>query len=194
MAFSGSSLQMLSVGSPSGPRIFSYSTSDTMATATAADYFVQEPQPLRAGDVILIKASNGEEFRRVLTASISAATVGDAQGGVWVQATVTGLGTPGTVGWAMSPIAGTIIGYRFLTTTAVDGDNVLNLEVGGTNCTGSLTIASSGSAAGVVVPAADSAPTAVTAGGTVTKGQAIKIESDGGGTTGAGVVFILIRP
>jgi len=194
MAFSASTLTMLSAGSPTTPRIFSYSTSDTMATATAADYFVQEPQPLRAGDVVYIKASNGAEFRRVLTASTSAATVGGSQGPVWVQATVTGLGTPGTVGWALSPIAGTILGYRFLTTTAVDGDNILNLEVGGTNCTGSLTIASSGSAAGVVVPAADSAPTAVSAGGTVTQGQAIKIESDGGGTTGAGVVFILIQP
>lgn len=194
MAFTPSTLKMLSVGSPAGPRLFSYSTSDSLATATASAYFVQTPQPLRADDVVYIKASDASEYRRVLTASTSVSTVADAQGPVWVQASVSGLGTPGTVGWALSPIAGTIVGYRFLTTTAVDGDNILNLEVGGSNCTGSLTIASSGSAAGAVVPAAGSAATAVTAGGTVTKGQAIKVESDGGGTVGAGVVFIQIQP
>lgn len=194
MAFSASSLTIMSSGSPSTPRTFSYTTTDTMATATAANYFVAVPQPLREADVVYIKAADGAEFRRVLTASTTAATVGAAQGPIWVQATVSGLGTPGTVGWALAPIAGTILAYRFVTTTAVDGDNILNLEVGGTNCTGSLTIPVSGSAAGVVVPAAGSAPTAVSAGGTVTLGAAIKVESDGGGTVGAGVVFIMIQP
>jgi len=188
MAFSASSLQMLSVGSPSGPRIFSYSTSDSMATATAADYFVQEPQPLRAADVVLIKASDGEEFRRVLTASSSAATVGGSGGPVWVQAACTGYGTAGTVGYAVAPIAGTITKFKHVLTTVVDADVVLNLDVGGTNCTGSATIASSGVAVGDVDAAT------VSAGGTVAEGALIKVESDGGGTAGAGVVFIQIQP
>ena len=192
MALTKATLARVSNSAPSLPALWVYSTSDTIAALQVANYWAMGPQVLTAGDIIFAKCGNGTAEFSVTSASTTASVVEQTMS-VWVQATVTGLGTPGTVGWALAPIAGTIVGMRFLTTTAIDGDNTINLEVGGTNCTGSMVVPASGSAAGVVFPAADSVATPITAGGTVTAGQAIKVESDGGGTVGAGVVFIHIQ-
>lgn len=191
MAFSISGLQQVSVGSSSLPSIWTYSTSDTAATVIAANYWGGAPASLKAGDIIHAKCANGFQSLAVSAIDVAAGTstvgvIGD--GGVWVQINCSGYGTPGVVGYGLAPIAGTIREFFHVLTTVVDADVVLNLDVGGTNCTGSATIA----VAGVAVGDIDSAT--VSANGAVTKGALIRVESDGGGTAGAGVVYVLIRP
>lgn len=191
MAFSNSSLAQVSVGAPSLPKQWVYKTTDALATVVAADYFGAAPAALVADDLIEVKCSEGSATLRVtahdaaaLTSTVK--TVGNA--GVWVDIHCSGYGTAGAVGYGVAPIAGTITKWKHILTTVVDADVVLNIDIGGTNATGSITIASAGVAVGDI----DSAN--VTAGGAVTENALIKVESDGGGTAGAGRAMVLIVP
>ncbi len=185
-AFSASTLVKASpVGVANAPAVFTYATSDTAATVEAANYF--QSASLRAGDLIVANTGSGSLLLKVIAATASTSTV-EGVGGTWVCASGTGYGTPGAVARIASPITGKITEFYHTLTTVVDGDNVLNLDVGGTNATGSATIAVSGVAVGDV----DSAT--VTANNSVTAGALITVETDGGGTAGAGTACIHLVP
>lgn len=71
---------------------------------------------------------------------------------------------------------------------AVDGDNILTAKIAGTAITGgSVTHAASGSAAGEIKSAVP------TAANSVKRGQALSIDTDGGGTAGQCRVTFLIE-
>ena len=107
-----------------------------------------------------------------------------------VHCRITDISTAGSY-WVVAPHAGDIAVYYTVIDGAITtGDAVITLEIGGTLVTGSsLTIANSGSAAGIV----DSATP--TAANTVTAGQAIEVITDGGSTNtvAADVAIVITR-
>jgi hypothetical protein len=196
VALTTDTLSQASAGMPGVcPRLWTYATADTTAAVLVANYWAYTGQKLAAGDLIDCYCVDGWTRIGVSAATATTSTVVNVGGegslsDIVVQASCTGLQTAGAVGYALSPVAGTIVSWDFLTTVVVDtADAVLNLDVAGANATGSITVAVSDTAVGIT----DSAT--VTAGGAVTAGQAIKVESDGGpGSTGSGVAYIRIRP
>jgi hypothetical protein len=185
-AFSSATLVKASPeGVANAPAIFTYQTSDTAATVEAANYF--QSASLGAGDLIVANTGSGSLLLRVLAATASTSTT-EGVGGTWVCADGAGYGTTGGVARIASPIAGKVTEFYHTLTTVVDADVALNLDVGGTNMTGSATVAASGVAVGDV----DSA--AVPASNPATAGSLITVESDGGGTAGAGTTCIHIVP
>ena len=90
--------------------------------------------------------------------------------------------------WVVSPIAGTIGKiYTVIDGAVTVGDATVTFEIGGVAVTGgSITIAHSGSAAGVVDECT------CTAANTVAAGGAIEIITDGGSTDAAKAVVILV--
>jgi len=195
MALNTTNLSPASVGSSVLPTVWNYKTTDNVTDLDVADYWGASLAQMKAGDFVLARCADGGALVCVTALDLDAATstasiVGSGGNGgqVWVQAACSGYGTAGAVGYALAPVAGTITKWKHVLTTVVDADVVLNIDIGGSNATGSITIASSGVAVG------DTDSATVSAGGTVTEGQLIKVESDGGGTAGAGVVFILIQP
>lgn len=187
-AFSNSYLVRASTSPGTTPRVWTYaSTGEALSTILAANYFAATPQRLTAGDMLYVRGSDGEALVTVTSASTSASVV-EELGGTWACADGTGYGTAGAVAYIAAPITGKIVKLQHVLTTVVDADVVLNVDVGGTNATGSATIASSGVAVGDV----DSAT--VSASNSVTAGALIKVESDGGGTAGAGTSCVKIVP
>jgi hypothetical protein len=59
MAFTQDTFAPVGANSTDAPAIYSYSTSDTIATITAAGYFVDKQFQLEEGDIILCSTSNG---------------------------------------------------------------------------------------------------------------------------------------
>mgnify|MGYP003134312780 FL=1 len=93
--------------------------------------------------------------------------------------------------WVVTPVAGTISKiYSVISGAITSGAAVLTAEIGGTAVTnGVLTVAVSGSAAGIVDSATPSAAN------TVTAGSAIEIVTDGGSTnTVSAVITFEITP
>jgi len=87
--------------------------------------------------------------------------------------------------WVVTPIAGTISKiYSVISGAITSGAAVLTAEIGGTAVTnGVLTVAVSGSAAGIIDVATP------TANNTVTAGSAIEIATDGGSTNSVSAVI-----
>jgi len=194
MAFTRATIYPVSNGAPDLPKLFMYETADNITDVDAADYWAMEPQILSAGDIIKCKCADGFVELGVTSASATASVVaaigsGGNGGQVWVSAACTGYQTAGAVGYAVAPVAGTILKWKHVTTVVTDtADAILNIDIGGSNATGSLTI-DKDDAVGQVEEVD------ISAGGTVTAGQLIKIESDGGSnSTGSGTVYILIQP
>lgn len=90
--------------------------------------------------------------------------------------------------WVASPIAGTVTGiYSVIDTAITVADATITPRIGGTAMTdGGITIAYSGSAAGDVDSSTPSANNSVSA------GQAIQIETDGGSTDTSKAVFTIV--
>ena len=88
------------------------------------------------------------------------------------------IGTPKTR-YVVCPCDGKVMQIFSVLDATVDGDNVLTAKIAGTAITGgTITHLASGSAAGEVKACTP------TAANTVLKGQALSIDTDGGGTTG----------
>ena len=120
---------------------------------------------------------------------VPAGVDGNGLAEVVLNVRITDISTASSV-WVVSPYAGTVVGIQ----TVIDGaiitvDAVLDPQIGGTSITGGgITIAFSGSAAGIVDTATPSALN------TVTANQAIEIATDGGSTnTVSANVSIVIR-
>jgi hypothetical protein len=104
-----------------------------------------------------------------------------------VEVLVEALGTAKTR-YVVSPVEGKVKQIFSVLDVVVDGDNLLTAKIGGTAITGgTMTHASSGSAAGEVKSCVP------TAANTVLKGQSLSIDTDGGGTTGQARVTFLIE-
>lgn len=100
---------------------------------------------------------------------------------------VEALGTAKTR-YVVCPVAGEVVQIFSVLDVTVDGDNLLTAKIDGTAITGgTMTHASSGSAAGEVKQCTP------TAANSVLKGQALSIDTDGGGTTGQARVTFLIE-
>lgn len=91
--------------------------------------------------------------------------------------------------FVVSPVDGEVTQIFSVLDTAVDGDNLLTAKIAGTAITGgTMTHAASGSAAGEVKQCTP------TAANTVLRGQALSIDTDGGGTVGqARVTFVIAQ-
>ena len=145
-----------------------------------------------------VNIADGErhEPKGAATASDNKSYVSDgAQSGAWefptqvLQTTIDDISSSQSV-LAVSPFAGEIIDWWTVIDGAIVTDDAdLTLEIGGTLVVGSeLTIAFTGSAAGIVDGAS---PTSAR---TVTAGQAIEVITDGGSTNVIKAqVFILVR-
>jgi hypothetical protein len=201
MAFTAATLALASVGKHGSPNIWTYvHATDTVANAVAANYWAPGSgysQRLTAKDVIVAQMANGTAIISVTAAAATTSTVAQIVGTVSGAVTApiyvgpivcTGYGTAGRVGSFIAPVAGTMLSWRHITDTVVTADNVLNLDLAGTNATGSVTVALSDTAVDII----DSAT--ITAGGVVTAGQLVTVESDGAGDTGAGRIWVLIQP
>lgn len=178
------------------PRLFLAESVDDIADVDAADYW-GECKRLRVGDTIICSCADGNVILTVdaidhdaETSTVTAIGSGGTGGQVWVgPVACTDLQTAGTVGTFVAPIAGTITKWKWITDTVTDtNDAILNLDIGGTNATGSITVDKDDS-----VNQIEEAN--VTADGAVTAGALVLIESDGGpATTGAGRAWVLIQP
>lgn len=105
---------------------------------------------------------------------------------VAVTVLVEALGTAKTR-YVVCPVEGKVVQVFSALDVAVDGDNVLTFAIAGTAITGgTVTHASSGSAAGEVKSCVP------TAANTVLKGQALSAATDGGGNAGQARVTFLI--
>ena len=199
MALDTTKLQQASVGNSPSPTIWTYITAtDAAGDVDASDYWGTAPAAMKVGDVIKCYCSDGfvelgvtAISQAAATSTVSAIGSGGSSGAVWIgPVRCTVLETAGTAGNFVAPITGNIDKWYTVTTEVIDTtDAILNLDKGGTNMTGSITIAVAGTAVGVVDTATVSANNAVTA------GDAIKIETDGGpASTGECDAYIRITP
>ena len=197
MAYLLAGLAQGSVGSPSTPKFWLYTTADAITDVDAADYWGAAPAAMAVGDIIFCECADGFVFLGVsaidqdaATSTVSAIGSGGSGGQVWVGPIACDvLETAGTVGSFVAPVAGTILKWKWITDEVTDvADAVLNLDIGGTNATGSITV-DKDDAVNQVEEAT------VTANGAVTEGALVLIESNGGSTsTGAGRAWVLIQP
>lgn len=200
MALTLATLHMASVGNPALPKLWTYTTEDDITDLDAANYWAGAyARAMRANDKIFAACADG--YVEIVVSAIDATTSTAAaqsttaqdivaEAPVWVgPIACDGLETAGTVGTAIAPIAGTITKWKWITDEVTDvADAILNIDIGGTNATGSITVDKDDSVN--QVEEAD-----VTADGTVTEGALILIETNGGATsTGAGRVWVLIEP
>lgn len=197
MALNTDNLSPASVGSSILPTVWNYKTTDNVTDLDVTDYWGGSLAQMKAGDFVLAKCADGGALVCVTAidqdaGTSTAAIVGSGGNGgqVWVSIACSGYGTAGAVGYGVAPIAGTITKIKHVLTTVVDADVTLNLDIGGTNVTtaAALVIASSGVAVGDIDTAL------ANANNTVTENALIKVESDGGGSAGAGTVLVLITP
>ena len=89
MAFAINNFNNWTSGAANGPRYWAYeSTTDTLATCLANNYFLEVGNALDAGDLIYIKSSDGNGTFEVSAASATAVTMGSSNGVATVQVTI----------------------------------------------------------------------------------------------------------
>jgi len=89
MAFEINNFNNWTSGAANGPRYWAYeSTTDTLATVLADDYFVSVGQSLDPNDLIYINASDGTGTFAVSSASATAVVMGASEGSANVRVTI----------------------------------------------------------------------------------------------------------
>ncbi len=188
MAFIASDMALIAHGN--NKRLYFYvSTGDTLATITASDYFLGYYNDLDVGDVIVIQDSaNTVTTRRVSASSVSTVTVAamDDQK-VYLTGRIADVSSAGQV-YLVSPIAGTVTQIRAVIAAAVTtADATLTGKIAGSAITGgTVTVAYSGSA-----PGSTFVDAGITAANSVTAGQNIEVETDGGSTTASECTVVI---
>ena len=198
MAYESKNLSVLAYAN--GFTLWHYATTDAAADVDTAGYFDAAGDMLRVGDMVLANAdTDGAPVSGILLVNANAGgtvDVGDlapvgagAAGKVHLSLQVPDLAAAASR-FAVSPVAGTVTAVRSVLEGAVDVDTTLTAKIGGVAVTGgAITIAASGSAAGVV----DSA--SPTAGNAVSAGTAIEIACGGeGAVASAATVVVEITP
>lgn len=158
MAFASSGLSLIAHAGGTGPSIWSYKSTDTLATISASGYFLSVWNQLNIGDEILVLSDQTTDAidRLVITAatSTSVTTRGREMRSATLEITVTAiLTTPFTL--AMP--ACTIIRATTVTSTAFTGNTVtmaLGTTVSGVDIVAATTIKAAGLFAHTVVAAA----------------------------------------
>lgn len=204
MAFNRNKLILVSKhGVPSAPKLYLYTTEDTIATVNTADYFSTASRILVVSDTIIVHSSTGGT-REVSLVIVNAVTIGSAvdvtdglslitgkQAGskILVQGVIPDVSTASAI-FLMSPVAGTIsLISTKLGVAITTADAVLAAKVNAGTTMGGITIAYSGSAVGDLDTLAPSAEN------TVAVGDWIRIDTDGGSTVTSPVsVTVEISP
>ena len=175
---------------PNAPKLFLYTTTDSIATVNTADYFLSASRLLNVGDIIIAHTSTGGT-REISLVFVNAVTVDSsidvsdglslitgkqAGGKTLVQGIIPDVGTAADI-FLMAPVAGTIS----LISTKLGGalasaDATISAKVNAGTSMGTITVTSSGSAVG------DLDTLAPSANNTVAVGDWIRIGTDGGGT------------
>lgn len=191
MSFNKNKLVLVSEhGVPSAPKLWIYTTTDTIADVNTADYFLSASRLLSVGDTIIVHSSTGgtREVSMVVVNAVTVDTTVDVTDGLslitgkqagskqLVQGVIPDVGTAASI-YLMSPVAGTIS----LISTKLGGalasaDASITAKVNAGTSMGTITVTSSGSAAG------DLDTLAPSANNTVAVGDWINIATDGGGT------------
>jgi hypothetical protein len=169
------------------PSLYSYKTTDSLATCQASGYFNEIASMLSVGDSIKVETVNSVSATTSVTnvgeliVASNASNVVDTYDAInnkiYLTVTMADVSTASSV-WVVSPVAATFSKlYSVINGAIATADAAITTEIGGTAVTGgALTIANSGSAAGDV----DSATP--TAANTLTAGQALEIITDGAST------------
>lgn len=90
MAFDINSFNNVTSGAAKGNRLWSYNSStDTLATVVADDYFLTVTNSLTANDLIYVVASNGTGWFFVNSATSSTVTLGSSEGAAHVKVDIT---------------------------------------------------------------------------------------------------------
>ena len=177
-------------GVPSAPKLFLYTTTDTIATVNTANYFLSASRLLNVGDMIIAASSTGGT-REISFLFVNAVTIDSAvdcndglslitgeQAGAKriIQGIIPDVGTAAAI-YLMAPVAGTVS----LVSTKLGGalasaDATITVSNNAGSSMGTITVTSSGSAAGdldTLTPASNN---------TVAVGDWVKVATDGGGT------------
>lgn len=191
MSYSSSKLVLVSQhGVPSAPKLWLYTTADTIADINTANYFLNASRLLSVGDMIIAHTSTGGT-REISLLFVNAVTVDSAvdcndglslitgkQAGSkqLIQGVIPDVGTAAKI-YLMSPVAGVIS----LISTKLGGalasaDASITAKVNTGTSMGTITVTSSGSAAG------DLDTLAPSANNTVAVGDWVEVATDGGGT------------
>ncbi len=196
-AFNSSGFRLIGKSEGSGQNLYAYTSPDLKATILTAEYFNDvAPYSLKEGDIIFITVDNDGTIDTVTVAvsdiTSGAVTVSESSsvtpaGKIYLTVKMTDVSTGGSY-WVVSPVAGTVTKiYSVISGAITAADAGLSFEIGGAAITsGGITIAYSGSAAGVVDSSTPSAANSVTA------GQAIECITDGA-STGTVVATITIE-
>jgi hypothetical protein len=197
MAFSPTKFQLLGGNNNNTGVIGLYrDTGDTLAAIAASGYFNDKTLDLPTGSLIVCVGSDGTAIRKVTasgeaagassTVVTTAPVVGGASDGEWVTVTLTDVSAASSA-YIAAPFAGTIRRIKTILQGAITVANAnVKLQIATVDVTGAaVVITASGSAAGDVDEAT------ATAANTVTAGQAVEIESDGGSTTTAALVVMV---
>jgi hypothetical protein len=181
--------------SGAAPQLFTYRTTDSVATCDTSGYFNAVTSLLNVGDIIDVQvvdsvttpaavSGNG----RLIVQSNSAGVVDTynslARDKIYLTVTMADISAASSV-WVVAPVACTFTKAWGVLNAAITGaDAVLTSEIGGTLVTsGGVTVANSGSAAGTVFTITP------TAANTLTAGQALEIITDGASSTTSIVTF-----
>lgn len=194
MAFNRNKLILVSEhGVPSAPKLYLYTTSDTIATVNTADYFLNASRILAVGDTIIVHSSTGGT-REVSLVIVNAVTIDSAidvtdglslitgkQAGskILVQGVIPDVSAASAI-FLMAPVAGTIsLISTKLGAAITSADAVLAFKVNAGTTMGGITVANSGSAIGdldTLTPSAEN---------TVAVGDWIRCDTDGASSTTA---------
>lgn len=186
-AFSSSGFRLIGKSESGGQNLYAYTSPDLKAAILTSTYFNNvAPYSLKEGDIIFVTVDNDGTID-TLTLVVSditsgAVTVSESAsvtpaGKVYLTVKMTDVSTAGSY-WVTTPVAGTVTKIYSVISGAITGaDAALTFEIAGTAITsGGMTVAYSGSAAGVVDSSTPSAAN------TVTAGQAIECITDGAST------------
>lgn len=177
-------------GVPGAPKIWLYTTTDSIATVNTANYFLNASKLLKANDIIIVWSSTGGtiDVSNVLVNSVTIGSAVDVTDGlslltgkqsgekVTLQGVMPDVSTANSI-YLAAPVAGDVTLVKSVLSGAITtGDAVLTVKDGAGNSMGTITIANSGSAAGDVdtlVPSSNE---------DVAIGELIEIATDGGST------------
>ena len=201
MAFSLQKLVLVSDQSaPNTPKLWVYTTADTIATVNTADYFLSASRLLTVGDQIIVHSSTGgtREVSSVIVNAVTVDSTVDVTDGlslitgrqagakVLVQGVIPDVSTAATI-FLMSPVAGVVSLISTKLGAAISGaDSVLAAKVNAGTTMGAITVAHSGSAVGDLDSLTPSAQN------TVAVGDYIRIDTDGA-STGAAPLSIVVE-
>lgn len=188
MAFVTADLNNIT-GMPPGQAHYVYvSDTDDRATVAASGYFnnTDDDQNLAADDLIHVRGDQGFYTLRVDTVSAGAVTTDNSEGSVWLSAEITDVSTLSST-WLAAPFDGIVNRIKTILHGAITvGDALVGVELAGVDVTGAqVTIANAASAAGDVDEGV------ATAANTVSEGDAVEIDTDGGSTDAESVTVMV---